>query len=80
MSIEVGTGRKSGLSATGVLFAAWTVVCVIKGASLAYATRGAAGLPVGAAMGFAVAMFPALLFWLARKGLGAFAARIVRGA
>ena len=58
MSIEAETGRKSGLRPRGAVRAG-RGAC--RGARPAPATRGAAGLPVGAAIGFAVAMFPALL-------------------
>jgi hypothetical protein len=77
MTFQAETGRKSGLSAAGALFAIWTLAWMIEGASLVPATRGPLGPLVGAAMGFAVAMFPALLFSLARTGRGALAARIV---
>ena len=76
MSLETET-RRPARGITGPLFAIWTAAWMIAGARLVPETRGAAGLLVGAAMGFAVAMFPALLLSLARTGRGAFAARIV---
>ncbi len=76
MSLNATTGRPA-RSITGPLFTLWTMACMVEGARLVPETRGAAGPLVGAAMGFAVAMFPALLLSLARTGRTAFAVRIV---
>ncbi len=77
MTLEAETGHRSARSITGPLFWIWTAAWMVEGARLVPETRGAAGSLVGAAMGFAVAMFPALLLSLARIGRGALAARIV---
>ena len=77
MSLEAETGRKPGSSVAAPLFLIWTAAWMLAGARLVPETRGIAGPFVGASMGFAVAMFPALLLSLARTGRTAFAARIV---
>ncbi len=77
MSLETEAGNRSARSITGPLFWIWTAAWMIEGAYLVPETRGAAGPLVGAAAGFVVAMFPALLLSLARIGRGALAARIV---
>ncbi len=77
MSLEAETGRRTARGITAPLFAIWTLAWMLAGARLVPATRGAAGPLVGAAIGFAVAMFPALLLSLARIGHSALAARIV---
>ncbi len=77
MSLETEAGNRSARSITGPLFWIWTAACMIEGAYLVPETRGAAGPLVGAAAGFVVAAFPALLLSLARTGRTAFAVRIV---
>ena len=76
MSLETETPRPA-RGITAPLFAIWAAAWMIEGARLVPATRGAAGPLVGAAWGFAVAMFPVLLLSLARIGRRALAARIV---
>jgi hypothetical protein len=79
-TVRTDGASQTGRTARGItepLFWIWTAAWMIEGARLVPETRGAGGPLVGAAMGFAVAMFPALLLSLARTGRGAFAARIV---